>query len=50
MENFFEFSYASIKRNFGDEYSVIVKEHPEDLGRKSYKKLKRKVSRCDLVA
>ncbi len=40
MEAFFEFCHAAIKRNFGDEYRIVVKEHPEDLGRHSYEELR----------
>lgn len=42
MEDFFEFCYAAIKRNFGEEYRIVVKEHPEDLCRHSYARLRRK--------
>lgn len=39
MESFFEFCHAAIRRNFGKEYRIVVKEHPEDLCRYSYAKL-----------
>lgn len=42
MEEFFEFCHAAIKRNFGEEYRIVVKEHPEDLGRRSYDRLRAK--------
>ncbi len=44
MEDFFEFAYKTIKRNFGDEFKIVVKEHPEDLGRYSYASLREKYS------
>jgi capsule polysaccharide modification protein KpsS len=42
MEEFFQFCHAAIKRNFGDEYRIVVKEHPEDLCRHSYARLRHK--------
>lgn len=42
MEDFFEFAYQSIKKHFGNEYAIVVKEHPEDLCRYSYSRLRRK--------
>lgn len=40
MEAFFEYSYAAIKRHFGPQQKIVVKEHPEDLGRYDYAALK----------
>lgn len=40
MEDFFEFCHAAIKRNFGEEYTIVAKEHPEDLCRHSYSRLR----------
>lgn len=42
MEDFFEFSYKSIKEYYGNEYAIVVKEHPEDLCRYSYSRLRKK--------
>lgn len=42
MEDFFECTYKAIKRKFGNEFSIVVKEHPEDLGRYSYAGLHKK--------
>lgn len=42
MEEFFEFCHSAIRRSFGEEYAIVVKEHPEDLGRYSYDRLRRR--------
>ena len=42
MEAFFEFSHAAIRRHFGEHQAIVVKEHPEDLGRYDYEGLKAK--------
>jgi capsular polysaccharide export protein len=42
METFFEFSHAAIRRHFGEHQKIVVKEHPEDLGRHNYDGLKTK--------
>lgn len=42
MESFFEYSYAAVRRHFGTEQHIVVKEHPEDLGRYDYAALKAK--------
>lgn len=44
MEDFFEFVYKSIKKHFGNDYAIVVKEHPEDLCRYSYSRLRMKYS------
>jgi capsular polysaccharide export protein len=36
VEAFFKVAHASIRRTFGPTYPIVVKEHPEDLGRYSY--------------
>jgi capsule polysaccharide modification protein KpsS len=40
MEAFFEFCHSAIRRNFGPDFPIVVKEHPEDLGRRSYARLR----------
>jgi len=42
VEQFFEVAYAAIKRNFGEQAKVVVKEHPEDLCRYSYEDFRKK--------
>ncbi|WP_044531680.1 capsular polysaccharide export protein, LipB/KpsS family, partial [Herbaspirillum sp. B65] len=42
VEEFFETVHAAIRRNCGPDYPIIVKEHPEDLGRYDYSQLRQK--------
>ncbi|MRT27586.1 capsular biosynthesis protein [Herbaspirillum sp. CAH-3] len=42
VEEFFETVHAAIRRTCGADYPIIVKEHPEDLGRYDYTALRRK--------
>ncbi|MBG7618464.1 capsular biosynthesis protein [Herbaspirillum sp. AP02] len=42
VEEFFETVHAAIRRTCGPDYPIIVKEHPEDLGRYDYSELRQK--------
>jgi capsule polysaccharide modification protein KpsS len=42
VEEFFETVHAAIRRTCGPDYPIIVKEHPEDLGRYDYSQLRQK--------
>jgi len=42
VESFFEAAYPAIKRNFGSDFKIVVKEHPEDLGRWDYTEFRKK--------
>lgn len=42
VEEFFETVHAAIRRTCGPDYPIIVKEHPEDLGRYDYSALRQK--------
>lgn len=42
MEAFFEHCHAAIRRRFGPDMGIVVKEHPEDLFRHSYDDLRQR--------
>jgi capsular polysaccharide export protein len=42
VEEFFETVHGAIRRSCGPDYPIIVKEHPEDLGRYDYSPLRQK--------
>jgi len=44
VEKFFDHVYAAARQALGPDYPIVVKEHPEDLGRYSYEALRRKYS------
>jgi len=42
MEPFVQVCYETMRRVYGKDYKLVVKEHPKDLGRISYKKFRKK--------
>lgn len=56
VTRFFEFAHAAVKKALGDNYRIVVKEHPEDLGRADYSDLKQRypdvlwLRKCNLDA
>jgi len=42
IEHFIVFCYQKIRDKFGNDYKIVIKEHPEDIFRQSYAHLKEK--------